>query len=68
MMARILAEFLVDERHVRADQADGLGAHAAQLRVLLQQHEQLQQRGGLARKHLGMRHFQIVVADLKARD
>ncbi len=67
MVARVLPEFLVDERDVRADQADRLGAHAAQLRVLLQEHEQLQQRRRIAREHLRVRDFQVIVADLKAR-
>ena len=67
VMARILAEFLVDQGNVRADQTDGLGTHAAQLRVLLQKHEQLQQRGRIAGEHLGMGDLEIVVTDLEAR-
>ena len=52
---------------VAADQAYGFGAHAAQIRVLLQQHEHFEQGGGVAREHFRMGHFQVIVADLEAR-
>ena len=67
VMARVLPKFLIDERYMRADEADGLGAHAAQLRVLLQEHEQLEQRRRIAGEYLGMGDLQIIVADLEAR-
>ncbi len=67
MVARILPEFLIDEPDMRADQADGFGAHAAQFRMLLQEHEHLEQRRWIAGEHLRMRDFQIIVANLEAR-
>jgi len=67
MVPWVLAEFLVDEPHVRADQADGLRSHPAQFGMLLQQHEQLEERRGKAREYLRVRDFQIVVANLESR-
>src|SRR5260370_29164660 len=66
-MERILSELFIDEPYVGADQADGLGAHGAQVRVLLQQHEQLEQGRWITREYFRMRHFQISVANLEAR-
>ncbi len=67
MVPRILPEFFVDERDVGADQADGFGAHSAQFGMLLQQHEQFEQRRREPRKHLRVRDLEVVAADLKAR-
>ena len=67
MMARVLAELLVDQRYVGADEADRLGAHAAQAGILLKQHEQLQQSRRRALEHVRVRHFEVVVAHLEAR-
>ena len=67
VMPRVLAELLVDEPHMRADQTDRLGAHPAQFRVLLQEHEQLEQRRGVAHEYLPVSHFEVIVADLEAR-
>ncbi len=44
VIARVLAELLVDEPQVLADGADGRGAHALHFGVLLQHHEDLEQR------------------------
>ena len=67
MVARVLAEFLVDEPQVLVDGADGGGAHTLHVRVLLQHHEQLEQRGRRAREQLLVHRFQVVVAHLEAR-
>ena len=66
-MPWILAEFLVDEPDVRADETDGFSAHAAQLGMLLQEHEHLEQGRWVAREDFLMRHFQVIVAGLEAR-
>jgi hypothetical protein len=67
VVARILAELLVDQPQIARHGADGAGAHAADLRILLQQHEQLEQRRGQAREHVLIDRLEIVVAHLKAR-
>jgi hypothetical protein len=67
VMPGVLPKLFVDEPHMRADQANRFRAHAAQLRMLLQEHEQFQQCRGEAGEHLGMRDFQIIVSDLEAR-
>ncbi len=67
MVARVLAELLIDQREIAHHRANGVGAHPADLWILLQQHEQLEQRRGVARKHIVAHRLQIVVADLKAR-
>ena len=67
VVARVLAELLIDQPQIAHHRADGVGAHAADLRILLQQHEQLEQRRGLAREHVLVDRLEIVVAHLKAR-
>ena len=67
VMARVLAELLVDEPQIARHRAHGRGAHAAQSLVLLQQHEQLQQRCGRALEHLLADRFEGAVAHLEAR-
>ena len=44
MVARVLPELLVDQPEILVDRADGRGAHAFHVRVLLQHHEDLEQR------------------------
>ena len=67
VVARVLAELLVDEPQILVDGADGRGAHALDLGVLLQQHEDLEQRRRRAREQLLADRFEIVVAHLEAR-
>ena len=67
VMARVLAELLVDQPQVARHRAHGRGAHAANLRVLLQEHEQLEQRRRGAREHLLAHRLERAVAHLEAR-
>ena len=67
VIARVLAELLVDQPQVPAERADGRGAHAAQLRVLLHQAEQLEDRRGLPREDVVGGDLEVVVAHLEAR-
>jgi hypothetical protein len=66
VVTRVLPELLIDEPDVRADEADGFGAHAAQPRMLLQEHEHLEQGRWVAREDLRVRYLQVIVADLEA--
>ena len=68
MVARVLAELLVDQPQILVDRADGRGAHALHVRVLLQHHEDLEQRRRRAREQLLVHRFEVVVAHLEARD
>ena len=67
MVARVLAELLVDEPEVLDDGAYGAGAHAADLGVLLQQREHLEQRRGLAHEQVVVHRFEVAVDHLEAR-
>ncbi len=67
VVARVLAELLVDQPQVAPDRTDRIGAHAAQLRMLLQQHEQLEQGRRLACEQVGRAGFEIIVAHLELR-
>ena len=67
VMARVLAELLIDQPQVAGHRAHGRGAHAADLRVLLQQNEQLQQRRRRAREHLLADRLERAVAHLEVR-
>ena len=49
------------------DRADGRGAHAFDVRVLLQHHEDLEQRRRGAREDVVVDGFEVVVAHLEAR-
>ena len=52
-VADVAAEVVVDEMAAVAQQADGVGAHALDIRVLGHQHEDLQQGEGVRLKTLG---------------
>ena len=65
VIARVLAEFLVDEPQALGDEPDGARAHAAQARVLLQHEEQLEQRGRMAREDVVRDGLQALVALLE---
>ena len=66
-MARVLAKFLVDEPEVLLHERDRARVYAAQIEVLLEQQEDLEQRGRLAREHLVVGRLEIAVAALEAR-
>src|SRR5579863_4854637 len=66
VIARILAKLLVDEPQIAHHGADGGGAHAPDLRVLLQQHEHFQQRRRVAAKDVFVDRLQVVVMHLEA--
>ena len=67
VMPRVLPELLVDQPQVTAERADRRGAHAADLRVLLHQPEQFEDRRRVARKRVVRGHLEVIVADLEAR-
>ncbi len=67
MVARVLAELLVDQPQVPAERADGGCAHAADFRVLLHDAEQLEDRRRVAREDVVRGHLEVVVAHLEAR-
>ena len=67
VIARVLAELLVDQPQVLVDGADGRGAHALHVRVLLQHHEYLEQRRRRARKDLVVHGLEVIVAHLESR-
>src|SRR5882672_1625855 len=67
MVPRVLPELLVDEPEVLLDERDGARVDAAQIQVLLEQQEYLEQRRRLAREHLLVRHLEIAVAALETR-
>ena len=67
VMARVLAELLVDEPEVLLHERDRARVHAAQIEVLLEQQEDFEQRRGLAREHLVVGRLEIAVAALEAR-
>ena len=67
VIARMLAELLVDQPQVPRQLADGRGAHAADLRVLLDDDEQLEQRRRIAVEDVVAGDLEVVVADLEAR-
>jgi hypothetical protein len=66
MIARVLPEFLVDQVQIPFNKADGAGADAAYVIVLLQQQEQLEQGGRVLCKYLVTARLQETVLDLKA--
>ena len=65
MVARVLAELLVDQPQARGDEADGARAHAKQARVLLQHEEQLEQRRRMAREDVVGNGLEALVALLE---
>ena len=67
VMTRVLAELLVDQPEVLLDERDRARVDAAQVQVLLEQQEDLEQRRRLAREHLIVGHLEIAVAALEAR-
>ena len=67
MVARVLAKLLVDEPQVLLDERDRARVDAAQVEVLLEQQEHLEQRRRLAREHLVVGDLEIAVAALEAR-
>ena len=67
VVARILAKLLVDQPQVPSDRANGAGAHSTQLGVLLQQREQFEERGGLAREQVLADRLERAVAYLELR-
>ena len=67
MVARVLAEFLVDQPQIFVDRPDGGSAYAFHVRILLQHHEQLEQRGRRAREQFFVHRFQVVIAHLESR-
>ncbi len=66
VVARILAELLVDQVQVAPDQADRPGADAADVGVLLQQQEQLEQRRRVVLEDVFIHGLQVAVLDLEA--
>src|SRR3989344_6165568 len=62
----VAAEFGVDTAQVRTHQADGAGAHALDVGVLLQHQEQFQQRERVALKRLRVGYLEKTVARLEA--
>ena len=67
VVARVLAKLLVDEPQVLLDERDRARVDAAQIEVLLEQQEHLEQRRRLAREHLIVCDLEIAVAALEAR-
>ena len=67
VMARVLPELLIDQPEAAPHRAHGGGAHAFDLRVLLQQHEQLEQRGRRAHEYFVVHRFERAAAHLEAR-
>src|SRR4029079_3732291 len=67
MVARVLAKFFVDEPQVLLHERYRAGVHAAQIEVLLEQQEDLEQRRRLPREHLVVGRLEIAVAALEAR-
>ena len=67
MVPRVLAKLLVDEPQVLLDERDRARVDAAQVEVLLEQQEDLEQRRRLAREHLIVGHLEVTVAALEAR-
>ena len=67
VVARVLAKLLVDEPEVLLHERDRARVDAAQVEVLLEQQEHLEQRRRLAREHLVVGHLEIAVAALEAR-
>ncbi len=67
MMTRVLPELLIDQPQVPGDRAHGRCAHTFNVRVLLQQHEEFQQRGGRAGEHIIAARLERSVAYLEAR-
>jgi hypothetical protein len=69
VIARVLAELLVDEPQALGNEPDGAGAHAAKPRVLLQNDEELQERRRVTRENvLGYRLDAIVALLEVARE
>ena len=67
VIARMLAELFVDQPQVARQLTDRRCAHAADRRVLLDDHEQLEQRRRVAVEHVVVGDLDVVVADLEAR-
>ena len=67
MVPRVLAKLLVDEPEVLLDERDRARVDAAQIEVLLEQQEDLEQRRRLAREDLVVGDLEIAVAALEAR-
>ena len=67
VVARVLTELLVDQPQVLRHRAHRRGAHAADVGVLLQEHEQLEQRRRSAREYLLVHCLERAVAHLEAR-
>ncbi len=67
VIARMLAELLVDQPQMARQLTDGRGAHAADRRVLRDDDEQLEHRGRVAVEDVVARDLDVVVADLEAR-
>ena len=67
VMARILAELLIDQPQIARHAAHGRGAHAFDLRVLLQDREQLQQRRRSSHEDIFAGRLERAVTHLKAR-
>ncbi|MCY1286403.1 hypothetical protein D9M70_353720 [compost metagenome] len=65
-VADVLAEVVVDQVAAVAQQADGVRAHALDLRVLGHQHEDFQHGEGGALEDVGVGHLDVAVAQLEA--
>ena len=65
VIARVLAEFLVDQPEMLGDEADGPRAHAPQPRILLEHHEELEKRRGMAREDVVGHRLQVFVTFLE---
>ncbi len=65
VIARVQAKLVVDQVEVALDEADREGADAADIRMLLQQQKQLEQRGRVTAENLVVDGLQVAVLDLE---
>jgi len=66
VVARVLSKLIVDQVEVALDQPDRVRAYPADLRVLLQQQEELEKRRGIVAEHVVIDGLQESVLDLEA--
>ena len=66
-VADIAAKIVIDQVAVVTQQANAVGAHATDFRVLGHQHEDFQQGEGRTLEYLRVRYFDVVIAYLEAR-
>jgi hypothetical protein len=66
VFAGIVAEAIVDQVQVLANQANGVGAHAGDIPTIRHDDEDLQQRAGCVSEHVRRRGLDVVVANAEA--